>query len=109
MFQLVYKKFKESNFFQKLLLFIGIAIGVFGFWLINKIYINEPVASWPFVIAIFLWLLLIFIVILTDSSESIKEELGAIIREHIQETKLLKEEVILLRKIADGIVNKKMK
>jgi|TARA_B100001971_G_scaffold72955_1_gene67264 hypothetical protein len=38
-------------------------------------------------------LILIFLVILTDSNKSIKEELGIIIREHIGETKLLKEEV----------------
>ena len=107
MFNLVYKKFREANLFQKLLLVVGIFIGLVGFWFINKIYINEPTLSWPFVTAIFSWLLLIFIVILTDSSESIKEELGAIIREHIHETRLLKNEVIILRRIADEFVSKK--
>ena len=107
MFRSIYKKFAQSNLFQKLLLFVGIAIGVIGFWLINKIYINEPVVGWSFITAVFLWLLLIFVVILTDSSESIKEELSAIIKEHINETRLLKEEVVLVRKIANEFVRKK--
>ena len=41
-------------------------------------------------------MLLIFMVILTDSNESIKEELGAMIKEHIEETKLMKQEIMLL-------------
>jgi len=62
---------------------------------------------------VFLWLLLILIVILTDSNESIKEELSVIMKEHIKETKLLqqvtkkhmeetklmKDEIVLLNKI----------
>ena len=107
MFKSVYKKFIRSNLFQKLLLFIGISIGIIGFWFINEIYINDPIVSWPFLTVVFLWLLLIFIVILTDSSESIKEELSAIIQEHIEETRLLRDEVILLRQIADKFVNRK--
>ena len=108
MFKSFYRKFSQANMFQKLLLFIGILVGIIGFWLINNIYLYEPVLSWPFITAVFLWLLLIFIVILTDSSESIKEELGAIIKEHINETRLLREEVVLLRKIAvQSIVKKK--
>lgn len=107
MFKSVYKKFRQSNFFQKLLLLVGILIGVIGFRLINGIYIKDPIPSWPFITSIFLWLLLIFIVILTDSSESIKEELGAIIKEHIHETRLLRAEVVLLRKIADKVVGKR--
>ena len=109
MFKYIYKKFQQSNLFQKLLLLIGISIGIIGFWFINKIYIYEPGVNWQFMIAVFLWLLLIFTVILTDSSESIKEELGAIIKEHIKETKLLKDEVIVLRKIADKFMNKRKK
>ena len=77
-------------------LIIGIAIGIIGFWFINKIYYNEPILSWQFLTSIFLWLMLIFIVILTDSNESIKEELSVIIKEHIEETKLLREEIRLL-------------
>ncbi|MBS3131928.1 dimethyl sulfoxide reductase anchor subunit [Candidatus Woesearchaeota archaeon] len=97
MFRNIARKFQRATIFEKLLLIVGILVGIFGFWFINRVYLNEPVVSWQFLIAVFLWLLLIFIVILTDSNESIKEELGSIMREHIKETKLLKEEVRLLR------------
>jgi|TARA_Y100000310_G_scaffold105294_1_gene103719 hypothetical protein len=81
------------------LLIVGILIGVVGFLLINNTFLNNPVINWSFVTSIFLWLLLIFVVILTDSNESIKEELGTIIKEHIGETRLLKKEITLLREV----------
>src|SRR3989338_5198798 len=96
MFKLVYQRFQKSTFFEKLLLVVGITVGIVGFWLINSVYYKEPSLSWAFITSIFLWLLLIFVVILTDSNESIKEELSTIIKEHIDETKLLREEVKLL-------------
>jgi|SRR3989338_1992040 len=95
MFKLVYQRFQKSTFFEKLLLVVGITVGIVGFWLINSVYYKEPSLSWAFITSIFLWLLLIFVVILTDSNESIKEELSTIIREHIEETKLMKEELKL--------------
>jgi len=96
MFKSVYGKYRSSTLFEKLLLIIGIAIGIVGFWLINSIFLKEPTITWSFITSVFLWLILIFIVILTDSNESIKEELSIIIKEHIEETKLLKNEVKLL-------------
>ncbi len=93
MFQFVYKRFKAATVFEKLLLLTGILVGVFGFWFINRIYYNQPGLTWQFLTSVFLWLMLILLIILTDSNESIKEELSVIIREHIEETKLLKEEV----------------
>lgn len=96
MFKLVYQGFQKATFFEKLLLFVGISVGILGFWLINSVYLEEPGISWEFIMSIFLWMLLIFMVILTDSNESIKEELGAIIKEHIEETKLMKQEIMLL-------------
>lgn len=96
MFKHVYGKFKASTLFEKLLLIVGIAVGIIGFHLINAVYYENPVLSWDFLTAIFVWLLLIFVVILTDSNESIKEELSVIMKEHIEETKLLKEEVKLM-------------
>ncbi|MAE42470.1 hypothetical protein CMO93_01755 [Candidatus Woesearchaeota archaeon] len=70
MFKLIYQKFQISTFFEKLLLIVGIAIGIVGFWFINTVYYENPTLSWQFLMAIFLWLLLIFVVILTDSNES---------------------------------------
>lgn len=95
MFKNVYEKFQKASAFEKLLLFIGLAVGIVGFWLINNMYGAEPGLTWPLIESLFLWFLLIFIIILTDSNESIKEELSLVIKEHIEETRLIKEEVAL--------------
>jgi len=99
MFKAVYKRLMEATLFEKLLLIVGILVGMLGFWLINTTFLNEPNITWPFITSVFLWLLLIFVVILTDSNESIKEELAMIIKEHIKETKLIKKEIELLRSV----------
>ena len=87
----------QASLFEQMLLVVGILIGIIGFWLINRTFLNEPAINWSFITAVFLWLLLIFVVILTDTNESIKEELSTVMREHIEETKLLKREVELMR------------
>ena len=97
MFKLGSEDIRKSTLFEKLLLIIGIAIGIIGFWLINSVYSQNPVVSWQLITTIFLWLLLVFIVILTASNESIKEELSIIIKDHIEETKLIKEETKLVK------------
>ena len=97
MFKLNSKGIRKSSLFEKLLLIVGIAIGIVGFWLINSVYSQNPVVSWQLVTAILLWLLLVFMVVLTASNEGIKEELSIIIKEHIEETRLIKEETKLLK------------
>ena len=97
MFELRSKGIRKSTLFEKLLLIIGIAIGIIGFWLINSIYSQNPVVSWQLITATFLWLLLVFVVVLTASNESVREELSIIIKNHIEETKLIKEETKLVR------------
>jgi uncharacterized membrane protein len=79
------------NFFEKLLLIIGVAVTVVGFYYINKMYTGEGRISWSLLQAAFLWLVLLFMIILTDSNESIKEELKEVITQHVEETKILKE------------------
>ncbi|MCH8004345.1 MAG: hypothetical protein IH934_06990 [Nanoarchaeota archaeon] len=96
MFNQLGKGSRTTTLFEKLLLIIGIAVGIIGFFLINLVYKGDSVLSSHFLTVIFLWLLLIFIVILTASNESIKEELSIIIKQHIQETTLIKEEIMLL-------------
>jgi hypothetical protein len=92
----LYAGFKKSTFFEKLLLVVGLSIAVIGFWLINKIFNVEPILSYDILIVTFLWFLLIFVVILTASNESIKGDLSIIIKEHIEETRLIKEEIRIL-------------
>ncbi len=85
------KMMKRLNVFEKLLLLVGLAVTVVGFYYINRIYTGEGNISWALLQAAFLWLLLLFMIILTDSNESIKEELKEMINKHIEETKLLKD------------------
>ena len=105
MFGYVFDKFRKTTFFEKLLLIVGLAISVLGFYLINNMYLKESIVSWPLIQAAFLYLLLIFIVILTDSNESIKEELKVVIKEQADEVRYLRditneqlEEIRLMRK-----------
>jgi len=104
-FFLLGKIFKRINNFEKILFLVGLMATFMGFYLINKVYSANQYLSWAFLQAIFLWLMLLFLIILTDSNESIKEELREIINEHIEETRLLRQisneqlqEIKLLRK-----------
>lgn len=97
--------FKRINNFEKILFLVGLMATFMGFYLINKVYKVDPYLNWALIQAIFLWLMLLFIIILTDSNESIKEELKEVIKEHMEETKVLKQisneqlqEIKLLRK-----------
>ncbi|MBN1543859.1 hypothetical protein JW898_00175 [Candidatus Woesearchaeota archaeon] len=85
------KMVNRLNFFEKMLLIVGITVTIVGFYYINKVYTGEGHLSWALLQAAFLWLLLLFMIILTDSNESIKEELREVIGKHVEETKLLKE------------------
>lgn len=105
MFKFVWEKFKSTSFFEKLLLIVGLAISVLGFYWINNMYMQESRVTWSLLQAAFLYLMLIFLVILTDSNESIKEELKIVIKEQAQEIRYLREitseqleEIKMLRK-----------
>jgi surface polysaccharide O-acyltransferase-like enzyme len=98
------KFYRRTNLFEKILFVIGLIIIAVGFYFINKVYTGEGHLSWALLQAIFLWLVLLFLIILTDSNESVKEELREVIKEQSMEVKLLKkiakeqlEEIKLLR------------
>ncbi|MFH1071834.1 MAG: hypothetical protein V1743_00215 [Nanoarchaeota archaeon] len=101
------------NFFEKMLLIVGMAVTIIGFYYINKIYTGEGYLSWALLQAAFLWLLLLFMIILTDSNESIKEELKEVISKHVEETRLLKEiskeQLAELKAIKTALVKKRRK
>jgi hypothetical protein len=93
---------RRSNAFEKLLLLVGFAIGVLGFYLLNIAFtVSGSLFNLDMLQAVFLWLLLIFMMILCAIAENQREELGIIIAEHVQETRLLKEEIKLLRDISN--------
>lgn len=97
---------RKSNLFERVLLVVGLSVMGLGFHFINSVYQRNNPELWGMVTSVFLWLLLIIMVVLLATEEDVKEELGMIMRLHIEETKLLKEEVrylkedtILLRQI----------
>ena len=49
--------------FETVLLVVGIAAAYLGFHLINQVYITEKVVSWPMIVAIFTWLMLLVLFI----------------------------------------------
>jgi len=96
---------RKINFFEKLLLPVGIALTFFGFYLILLADKSNTLIGWMRLDTVFAWMILLFIVIVTATSEDMKEELALIQKEHVTEIKLLREilhdqlqEIKLMRK-----------
>jgi uncharacterized membrane-anchored protein YitT (DUF2179 family) len=87
------------NVFEIFLLFAGLAIAIAGFFFISCMYKNTGYFGWDMLIAIFLWLCLIIMIVIAALLEDVKQELAVIIREHVEETKLLREDTKLLRNV----------
>ncbi len=83
--------YRKINFFEIVLLIVGIGVGAVGLWVIGSQYRADPTLSWELFQTVILWLSLIILLILAATMEDVKEELGIIIREQVRETKLLKD------------------
>ena len=90
--------------FEKILLTVGLAVTIGGFYLINRTYASLPGLSWVMIVAIFGWLILIILFVISSTSVDVKEDLSIIIKEQVAEIKLLKkivkeqlEEIKLIR------------
>ncbi|MBR9675398.1 hypothetical protein GOV05_00125 [Candidatus Woesearchaeota archaeon] len=79
---------RHVNIFERIVLIVAFSVGVIGFFMIST---ASTTNQWLELIAIFTWLSLIFLMILAATNEDVKEELGVIIKEHIEETKVIKE------------------
>ena len=60
--------------FEIVLLIVGIAAGILGFQLINKVYAVEVEVSWLMVIAIFTWLMLLVLFILLSITVDVSKK-----------------------------------
>ena len=60
--------------FEIVLLIVGIAAGILGFQLINKVYAVEGEVSWLMVIAIFTWLMLLVLFILLSITVDVSKK-----------------------------------
>ncbi|MEK6867307.1 MAG: hypothetical protein AABX98_00650 [Nanoarchaeota archaeon] len=89
--------YRKLNLFEIGLFFAGLAVMLVGFFLLRKQYFTDGYFSWELLQGIFLWLILIVIVIIAAILENVKEELAVVIKEHIAETKLLRQETALLK------------
>ena len=88
---------RKLNFFEIAVFFAGLATIIVGSFLLFRQYTIEGHVSTALLQSTFLWLILIIAIILASLLENVKEELAIIIKEHIAETKLLRQETILLR------------
>jgi hypothetical protein len=84
-------RLRRATMFELVLLVVGIAIGVIGFYMINNLFVAEGALTWELLMDAFLWLILIVLLINAATMADVKEELAIVIREHIEETKLLKD------------------
>ena len=82
---------RKINVFEKLLLPVGIGLTFFGFYLILLAGQTNTDSAWLRLTTVFSWMMLLFLVIVTATTEDMKEELGLIQREHVTEIKLLRE------------------
>ncbi len=83
--------------FEVVLLIVGISVVIVGGYSIHKQYLFDGYLSWNLLQVIFLWLILLVLLILAAILENVKEELLIITREHITETKLIREETQALK------------
>lgn len=106
---------RKINLFEKILLPVGIAVTVFGFYLL--VYADrmgqDNIWVWVRLSAIFAWLILIFVMILAATNEDLKEELCYLTREHTLEVRLLKEishdQLLELKDLREAILSQNTK
>ena len=67
-------KKRRTSAFEKLLLIVGLAVLVVGYFMVNKVFQAEGYKlSWGFLQTVFLWLLMVIFIILLAIGEDIKE------------------------------------
>ncbi len=92
---------RNPNVFEKILLIIGVLIVIIGYSFIHRVYVLDGYAlTWQLLQTMFLWLLLAVMLIMLAVNENVKEELRIIIEEHLQEIKLMREEIKATKKVA---------
>ena len=82
---------RKINIFEKILLPVGIGLTFLGFYLILLAEQSNSTIAWLRLTTVFSWMMLLFIVIVSATTEDMKEELALIQKEHVSEIKLLRE------------------
>ena len=81
------------NFFEKLLLFLGFFVIIVSYGFIHAVIAREGLFSWEALQTIFLWLILIVLIVMTAVNENMREEIALIIRNQLDELKLLRKDL----------------
>ncbi len=82
---------RKINFFEKVLLIVGLGVTIVGFFLIRAAYMSEKGLTWLMLLTIFSWLTVLILFVVSSLNADVKEELVRILNEHVEETRLLKE------------------
>jgi cytochrome c oxidase subunit IV len=90
---------RKINLFEIVLLLVGLAVIFVGAFAIRKQFMLDGYLTWGLLQGIFLWLILLVLLIIAAIMENVKEELCIIICEHIEETKLLRDEARTLKDV----------
>jgi len=89
---------RTFNFFEKIILVIGIIIVVLGYFMIQKAFVaSGNVTTWDSVSTVFLWIMVILLLIILAANENVKEELKGIAINQMRELKLIKQELRYLQ------------
>ena len=83
---------RKISFFEKILLLVGIFAAIIGFYLIDSVYSGSGrILDFDMLQSVFLWILLLFIIVITALSEHQKLETAQISNELHKETMLMRE------------------
>jgi len=87
---------------EKFLLFISFIITLIVFILINSYFTGQGLIFWALVETGIMWVIIVSLLILADNQRLLNDELKQVIREQLQEIKLLKqfanEALVLIKK-----------
>lgn len=85
---------RNPNVFEKILLLVGVLMVIIGYSFIHRMYIlTGQLLTWDLLQTMFLWLLLAVMLIMLAVNENVKEELKILIEQHLEEIKLLRQDI----------------
>ncbi len=87
-----HKPQRKATLFEIMLLILGLIVLIVGFFLIRNTFISTGGGlNWFMIGAVFSWLTLLILFVVSELNADVKEELSLVMREHVDETKILKE------------------
>ncbi|MBW2987834.1 hypothetical protein KY336_04760 [Candidatus Woesearchaeota archaeon] len=96
---MVVSRFRKPNFFERVLLVLGIIVVIVGYFLIQKmVSVGGGLLSWDSVQSLFLWLMVILLVIVLAANEALKEELKTVQKNQTEELGLIRKELKMMGK-----------